>query len=60
MEVRERFNLAIVFITHDPRVAGQCAIVSPWMQRGEIVEQGKQPNSVNPGSILLLLCRSMP
>src|SRR6202022_5210857 len=40
-EVRERFNLAIVFITHDLRVAGQMCDRIAVMQRGEIIEHGK-------------------
>ena len=40
-DVRERFNLAIVFITHDLRVAGQMCDRIAVMQRGEIVEHGE-------------------
>jgi peptide/nickel transport system ATP-binding protein len=40
-DVRERFNLAIVFITHDLRVAGQMCDRIAVMQRGEVVEHGE-------------------
>ena len=39
-EVRERFQLAMVFITHDLRVAGEMCDQIAVMQRGRIVEQG--------------------
>ena len=39
-EVRERFKLAMVFITHDLRVAGQMCDHIAVMQRGSIVEYG--------------------
>ena len=39
--VRQQFNLAIVFITHDLRVAGQMCNQVAVMQRGEIVEFGE-------------------
>ncbi|MFT4103104.1 MAG: ABC transporter ATP-binding protein [Burkholderiaceae bacterium] len=40
-EVRERFRLAMVFITHDLRVAGQMCDHIAVMQRGQIVEYGE-------------------
>jgi len=39
-QVRERFQLAMVFITHDLRVAGQMCDRIAVMQRGAIVEHG--------------------
>jgi peptide/nickel transport system ATP-binding protein len=39
-EVRERFQLAMVFITHDLRVAGEMCDEIAVMQRGCIVEHG--------------------
>jgi peptide/nickel transport system ATP-binding protein len=39
-EVREQFRLAMVFITHDLRVAGQMCDHIAVMQRGRIVEYG--------------------
>jgi peptide/nickel transport system ATP-binding protein len=39
-QVRERFQLAMVFITHDLRVAGQMCDHIAVMQRGEVVEYG--------------------
>ncbi|MEK8050934.1 ABC transporter ATP-binding protein [Ideonella sp. DXS22W] len=39
-EVRERFQLAMVFITHDLRVAGEMCDQIAVMQRGRIVEHG--------------------
>lgn len=39
-EVRERFQLAMLFITHDLRVAGQMCDQIAVMQRGRIVEYG--------------------
>ena len=41
MEVRERFKLAMVFITHDLRVASEMCDHIAVMQRGEIVEYGE-------------------
>ncbi len=40
-EVRERFKLAMVFITHDLRVAGEMCDHIAVMQRGQIVEYGE-------------------
>ncbi|WPB55149.1 ABC transporter ATP-binding protein [Xylophilus sp. GOD-11R] len=40
-EVRERFQLAMVFITHDLRVAGEMCDHIAVMQRGTIVEYGE-------------------
>ncbi|KAF1020313.1 MAG: Glutathione import ATP-binding protein GsiA [Paracidovorax wautersii] len=40
-EVRERFKLAMVFITHDLRVAGQMCDHIAVMQRGCVVEYGE-------------------
>jgi peptide/nickel transport system ATP-binding protein len=40
-EVRQRFQLAMVFITHDLRVAGEMCDHIAVMQRGEIVEYGE-------------------
>ena len=40
-EVRTRFKLAMVFITHDLRVAGQMCDHIAVMQRGEVVEYGE-------------------
>ena len=39
-DVRKRFNLAVLFITHDLRVAAQVCDRIAVMQRGVIVEQG--------------------
>ena len=39
-EVRERFQLAMVFITHDLRVAGEMCDHIAVMQRGQVVEYG--------------------
>ena len=39
-QVREKFQLAMVFITHDLRVAGQMCDHIAVMQRGEVVEYG--------------------
>ncbi|MDT7838327.1 ABC transporter ATP-binding protein [Aquabacterium sp. OR-4] len=39
-EVRERFQLAMVFITHDLRVAGEMCDQIAVMQRGCVVEHG--------------------
>ena len=39
-EVREQFKLAMLFITHDLRVAGQMCDQIAVMQRGRIVEYG--------------------
>ena len=39
-DVRQRFDLAILFITHDLRVAAQVCDRIAVMQRGVIVEQG--------------------
>ena len=40
-EVRQRFHLAMVFITHDLRVAGEMCDHIAVMQRGQIVEYGE-------------------
>ncbi len=40
-DVRKRFNLAILFITHDLRVAAQICDRIAVMYKGEIVEHGK-------------------
>jgi peptide/nickel transport system ATP-binding protein len=40
-EVRQQFQLAMVFITHDLRVAAQMCDHIAVMQRGEIVEYGE-------------------
>ena len=40
-EVRERFQLAMLFITHDLRVAGQLCDRIAVMQKGRIVEYGE-------------------
>jgi len=40
-QVREQFQLAMVFITHDLRVAGQMCDHVAVMQRGEVVEYGE-------------------
>ncbi|MCZ2495368.1 dipeptide ABC transporter ATP-binding protein [Xylophilus sp. Kf1] len=40
-EVREKFQLAMVFITHDLRVAGEMCDHIAVMQRGSIVEYGE-------------------
>jgi peptide/nickel transport system ATP-binding protein len=39
-DVRKRFNLAVLFITHDLRVAAQVCDRIAVMHRGEIVEEG--------------------
>ena len=39
-EVREKFKLAMVFITHDLRVAAQMCDHIAVMQRGVVVEEG--------------------
>ena len=40
-EVRQKFQLAMVFITHDLRVAGEMCDHIAVMQRGQIVEYGE-------------------
>ena len=40
VEVRRKFDLALLFITHDLRVAAQVCDRIAVMQRGVIVEQG--------------------
>jgi peptide/nickel transport system ATP-binding protein len=40
-DIRERFELSMLFITHDLRVAAQVCDSIAVMQRGEIVEYGK-------------------
>jgi peptide/nickel transport system ATP-binding protein len=40
-QVRKQFQLAMVFITHDLRVAGQMCDHIAVMQRGEVVEYGE-------------------
>jgi len=40
-DVQERFNLAILFITHDLRVAAQICDRVVVMEKGQIVEQGE-------------------
>ncbi|MEP2641573.1 ABC transporter ATP-binding protein [Roseobacter sp.] len=39
-EIRDRMNLAMIFITHDLRVAAQVCDRIAVMQRGEVVEMG--------------------
>jgi peptide/nickel transport system ATP-binding protein len=39
-DVRKRFNLAVLFITHDLRVAAQVCHRIAVMQHGEVVEEG--------------------
>ncbi|MCC7346661.1 MAG: ABC transporter ATP-binding protein [Variibacter sp.] len=39
-DVRKRFNLAVLFITHDLRVAAQICDRIAVMQRGKVVEEG--------------------
>jgi peptide/nickel transport system ATP-binding protein len=40
-EIQERRNLAVLFITHDLRVAAQICDRIAVMQRGRIVESGQ-------------------
>ncbi|UGV25603.1 ABC transporter ATP-binding protein [Rhodopseudomonas boonkerdii] len=50
-ELREEMNLAMIFITHDLRVAAEIADRIVVMRRGEIVEQGPtQTIFENPGN----------
>ena len=46
-QVREQFKLAMVFITHDLRVAGQMCDHIAVMQRGEVVEYGETHQVLN-------------
>ena len=46
-QVREQFQLAMVFITHDLRVAGQMCDRIAVMQRGEVVEYGETQKVLN-------------
>ena len=46
-QVREQFKLAMVFITHDLRVAGQMCDHIAVMQRGEVVEYGETHKVLN-------------
>jgi peptide/nickel transport system ATP-binding protein len=46
-QVREQFQLAMVFITHDLRVAGQMCDHIAVMQRGEVVEYGETHKVLN-------------
>jgi peptide/nickel transport system ATP-binding protein len=39
-EIRQRLNLAMLFITHDLRVAAQVADAVAVMSRGKVVEYG--------------------
>jgi peptide/nickel transport system ATP-binding protein len=43
-ELRQRFGLSIVFITHDLRVAAQICDLVAVMKDGEVVEQGLAAN----------------
>lgn len=42
-EIQERRNLAILFITHDLRVAAQICDEVMVMQRGKVIEYGPAP-----------------
>jgi len=46
-EVRQRFQLAMVFITHDLRVAGEMCDHIAVMQRGRVVEHGPTAEVLN-------------
>jgi peptide/nickel transport system ATP-binding protein len=46
-QVRAQFQLAMVFITHDLRVAGQMCDRIAVMQRGEVVEYGETQKVLN-------------
>ncbi|MDA0362641.1 MAG: ABC transporter ATP-binding protein, partial [Proteobacteria bacterium] len=47
LDIRQRFSLAMLFITHDLRVAAQICDRVIVMQHGKIVEQGRTTDVYN-------------